>query len=111
MDMSHGTTMLAGRYLLQQRIGAGGMGEVWRAADQVLGRTVAVKLILPALVDEPGFLRRFLAEARAMASVRHPGVVAIHDFHGDAAGAYLVMEYVEGEPLSRLLARTGRLSP
>jgi serine/threonine-protein kinase len=70
---------------------------------------VAIKLILPDLLDEPGFLRRFLAEARAMASVRHPGVVAIHDFHGDDAGAYLVMEYVEGDPLSRVLSRSGRL--
>jgi eukaryotic-like serine/threonine-protein kinase len=101
--------MLAGRYLLRERIGAGGMGEVWKATDQVLGRTVAVKLILHTLVDDPEFLRRFLAEARAMASVRHPGVVAIHDFHGDAAGAYLVMEYVDGEPLSRVLSRLGRL--
>jgi eukaryotic-like serine/threonine-protein kinase len=101
--------MLAGRYLLRERIGAGGMGEVWKATDQVLGRTVAVKLILSTLVDDPEFLRRFLAEARAMASVRHPGVVAIHDFHGDAAGAYLVMEYVDGEPLSRVLSRLGRL--
>jgi len=104
-----GSVVLAGRYLLRERIGAGGMGEVWRATDDVLHRTVAVKLILPALLDEPGFLRRFLAEARAMASVRHPGVVAIHDFHGDHAGAYLVMEYVEGEPLSRVLNRVGRL--
>jgi serine/threonine-protein kinase len=78
--------------------------------DELLGRTVAIKLILPDLLDEPGFLRRFLAEARAMASVRHPGVVAIHDFHGDDASAYLVMEYVEGDPLSRVLSRSGRLS-
>jgi len=102
-------TRLAGRYQLTERIGAGGMGEVWRATDELLGRTVAIKLILPDLLDEPGFLRRFLAEARAMASVRHPGVVAIHDFHGDDAGAYLVMEFVEGDPLSRVLSRSGRL--
>jgi serine/threonine protein kinase len=109
--MTPGPTLLAGRYLMRERIGAGGMGEVWRATDEVLGRTVAVKLILPALLDDPGFVRRFLAEARAMASVQHPGVVAIHDFHGDADGAYLVMEFVDGEPLSRLLGRVGRLGP
>src|SRR5688572_23082619 len=102
--------VLAGRYRLVERLGAGGMGEVWRATDELLHRTVAVKLILPAILDEPGFLRRFLAEARAMASVRHPGVVAIHDFHGDDNGAYLVMEYVEGDPLSRVLSRSGRLT-
>lgn len=105
-----GVRVLAGRYRLGERIGAGGMGEVWAATDEVLGRTVAVKLILPALLDEPGFARRFLAEARAMASVRHSGVIAIHDFHADAAGAYLVMEYADGEPMSKVLARMGKLS-
>jgi eukaryotic-like serine/threonine-protein kinase len=107
--MGDTAVVLAGRYRLRERIGAGGMGEVWRATDELLGRTVAIKLILPALLHEPGFVRRFLAEARAMASVRHPGVVAIHDFHGDGASAYLVMEFVEAEPLSRVLGRVGRL--
>src|SRR5688572_13182172 len=105
--MAADAVRVAGRYLLRERLGAGGMGEVWRASDELLHRTVAIKLILPALLDEPGFVRRFLAEARAMASVQHPGVVAIHDFHGDDDGAYLVMEYVEGESLSRVLARSG----
>ena len=109
--MTQRSALLAGRYLLRERIGAGGMGQVWRATDEVLGRTVAVKVVLPALVEEPAFVRRFLAEARAMASVAHPGVVAIHDFHGDGAGAYLVMEFVDGEPLSRVLGRVGRLGP
>ncbi|MFD0592168.1 serine/threonine-protein kinase [Catellatospora coxensis] len=102
--------LLGGRYRLEGRIGAGGMGEVWRATDTVLGRVVAVKTVLPALLDDPGFVRRFLAEARAMAGVRHRGVVTIHDYHGDGGGAYLVMEYVEGEPLSQTLARQGRLT-
>src|SRR5262245_41379607 len=87
------------------------MGEVWRATDEVLGRTVAVKLILPALVNEPGFTRRFLTEAQAMAGVQHPGVVTIHDYRSDSSGAFLVMQYVQGEPLSRMLDRVGRLSP
>jgi serine/threonine-protein kinase len=109
--MAESSPVLEGRYELHDRIGGGGMGEVWRATDRLLGRTVAVKVILQALVDEPTFLRRFYAEAKAMAKVHHPGVVTIHDFKGDAGGAYLVMEYVEGEPLSRLLHRAGRLSP
>ena len=109
--MTSSGLLLGDRYQLAGRIAVGGMGEVWRATDEVLGRTVAVKVVLPALVDEPGFVRRFLAEARAMASVAHPGVVAIHDFHGDGAGAYLVMEFVDGEPLSRMLGRVGRLGP
>ena len=107
----HEGTAVAGRYRLLERVGAGGMGEVWRATDELLGRTVAVKVVLPALHADPDFVRRFLAEARAMASVHHPGVVAIHDF-GEAHGvAYIVMEYVAGEPLSHMLGRVGRLTP
>ena len=102
---------LGDRYRLDERIGAGGMGEVWRATDELLGRTVAVKVMLPAMLDEPGFVRRFFAEARAMASVNHPGVVAIHDFRGDADSAFLVMEYVQSESLSQTLGRIGQFSP
>ncbi|BCJ75282.1 hypothetical protein CS0771_48260 [Catellatospora sp. IY07-71] len=102
--------LLGGRYRMDERIGAGGMGEVWRATDTVLGRVVAVKTVLPALLDDPAFVRRFLAEARAMAGVRHRNVVTIHDYHGDAGSAYLVMEHVEGESLSQTLARHGRLT-
>ncbi|WP_155375060.1 serine/threonine-protein kinase [Catellatospora vulcania] len=101
---------LNGRYRLDQRIGAGGMGEVWRATDELLGRTVAVKTVLPSLADDADFARRFLAEARAMAGVHHRGVVAIHDLYSGPEGAYLVMEFVDGEPLSQVLARYGRLA-
>src|SRR5687768_13655091 len=100
---------LGGRYRLDERIGAGGMGEVWRGTDEVLGRTVAVKLVLPTLAGEPDFVRRFLAEARAMASVSHSSVVSIHDYGHDHLGAFLVMEYVEAQALSRTLGRLGRL--
>ncbi|HEX6682414.1 MAG TPA: protein kinase, partial [Candidatus Limnocylindrales bacterium] len=102
-------TVLAGRYRLEQRIASGGMGEVWRAVDRVLGRTVAVKCLLAA--DEPSFVDRFLAEARTMATISHPGVVEVYDFGDDrAAGVYLVMKYIDGESLAHTLARTGRLS-
>src|SRR5690606_13088425 len=59
-------TLLGGRYRLDERIGGGGMGEVWRGTDEVLGRTVAIKIMLPSLLDEPGFAERFRAEARTM---------------------------------------------
>lgn len=104
-------TVLARRYRLDERVGAGGMGQVWRATDQVLERTVAVKLMRQELVEEAGFAERFLTEARTMAAVRHPGVVAIHDYQGDANQAFLVMEYVEGESLARRLHRFGHLDP
>jgi eukaryotic-like serine/threonine-protein kinase len=109
--ISPGTT-LGGRYRLEERIASGGMGDVWRAVDDVLGRTVAVKILLPSLLDEQGFTERFRVEARTMATINHAGVVDIYDYGSDdAVGAYLVMEYVEGDALSRTLARVGRLTP
>src|SRR5947207_4714742 len=104
--------VLGGRYKLDERIASGGMGDVWKGTDEVLGRTVAIKILLPSLLDEPGFAERFRGEARTMATINHPGVVDIYDYGSDpAAGAYLVMEYVEGDALSRTLARVGRLTP
>jgi len=105
-------TMLGGRYRLEERIASGGMGDVWRCVDDVLGRTVAVKILLSSLLEEPGFTERFRVEARTMATINHPGVVDIYDYGSDQkAGAYLVMEYVEGDALSRTLSRVGRLTP
>jgi serine/threonine-protein kinase len=104
-------TMLAGRYLLEERIAKGGMGEVWRSFDRVLGRTVAVKRLLAALPEEPRFVDRFWAEARTMATISHPGVVEVYDFGDDpAAGLYLVMKFIDGESLAHTLIRFGRLS-
>ncbi|GIH44184.1 hypothetical protein Mco01_71840 [Microbispora corallina] len=113
--VARGTT-LAGRYQLDARLGAGGMGEVWRGEDTVLARTVAVKVLLPGRLDDPGFAVRFQGEARAMATINHPGVVDVYDYGvtdvpGDGPTAYLVMRFVDGEPLDRLLARLGRIGP
>ncbi|MGW0445821.1 serine/threonine-protein kinase, partial [Streptosporangium sandarakinum] len=113
--VAQGTT-LAGRYRLDTRIGAGGMGEVWRGEDTVLARTVAVKVLLPGRTDDPGFLVRFQGEARAMATINHPGVVDVYDYGvhevpGAGATAYLVMKFVDGEPLDRLLSRLGSIAP
>ncbi|TDO36473.1 serine/threonine-protein kinase [Paractinoplanes brasiliensis] len=102
---------LGDRYRLVDRIGAGGMGEVWRGVDEVLGRPVAVKAMLPAVAGDPDFARRFLAEATAMARVNHPAVASIHDYGRSHDVAYLVMEFVEGESLAQALARSGRLGP
>jgi serine/threonine-protein kinase len=107
--------VLGDRYRLNSRVAAGGMGEVWRAEDTVLGRIVAVKVIRPGLSGDPGFLHRFRAEARNTASLSHPGIATVHDYGEtlDPAGgtrAFLVMELVDGEPLSTVLDR-GRLEP
>ncbi|WP_149100704.1 serine/threonine-protein kinase, partial [Actinoplanes teichomyceticus] len=103
--------LLGGRYRLDDRIAAGGMGEVWAATDTVLSRPVAVKTLLGGHGTDPGFRTRFRHEAQAMAALRHPGVVAVYDF-GDTGDddAYLVMARVGGQPLNRLLADRGHLS-
>jgi serine/threonine protein kinase len=105
--------LLAGRYRLTDRIAAGGMGEVWRGEDDLLTRSVAVKLLPTGRAGDEAFLARFRAEARYAASLSHPGIARVYDY-GESAefgGAYLVMELVNGEPLSAVLARAGRLSP
>jgi eukaryotic-like serine/threonine-protein kinase len=107
-------TLLGDRYRLDRRIAIGGMGEVWRAEDTVLSRTVAVKVLKSELTQERTFLERFRTEARTTASLQANGIANVFDYGEVAAGhdipvAYLVMEYVDGEPLSAQLARDGRL--
>ncbi|MGY0007706.1 protein kinase domain-containing protein, partial [Micromonospora sp. I033] len=108
--------VLSDRYRLGERIATGGMGAVWKCTDTLLGREVAVKVLLPSLVADPEFTTRFHAEARMLAALRHPGIVQVHDF-GSATLAdgsqvsYLVMEYVDGEPLVTWIRRAGRLDP
>ncbi|WDZ82504.1 serine/threonine-protein kinase [Micromonospora cathayae] len=96
---------LDGRYRLEQRIGVGGMSEVWRAHDVVLDRTVAVKLISPGHHDGPTSVERIRAEARSAARLVHPNVASVHDFGTAVTGTgqqvpYIVMELAEGETLA-----------
>jgi eukaryotic-like serine/threonine-protein kinase len=106
-----------GRYALGERIATGGMGEVWRATDTVLGREVAVKILRSEYADDATFRARFQAEARNTAALHHPGVAQVFDFGEipdtgeQRATAFLVMELVPGEPLSAVLAREGALAP
>jgi len=102
--------LIAGRYDVKRLLGRGGMGEVLLARDLVLDRDVALKQLLPELSQDGMFLERFAREARALARVRHPGVVQVHDFLPSADGAaYLVLEYVPGLSLGDELAIHGRL--
>jgi serine/threonine protein kinase len=105
--------LLAGRYRLTDRIAAGGMGEVWRGQDELLNRAVAVKLLPTGRAGDEAFLARFRAEARYAASLSHPGIARVYDYgeSSEFGGAYLIMELVDGDPLSAILARLGRLSP
>jgi len=100
---------IAGRYALEERIATGGMGEVWRARDTVLDRRVAVKVLKSEYAADPKFLDRFRAEAKHAAGLSHPGIASVFDYGEIGDMAFLVMEYVDGEPLSALLARVGRL--
>jgi eukaryotic-like serine/threonine-protein kinase len=100
---------LGNRYRLGERIAAGGMGSVYRAVDETLGRRVAVKLLRRALADDPTFLERFRREARAAATVSHPGVAGVYDYGELGGQPFIVMELVEGETLAERIAARGRL--
>jgi eukaryotic-like serine/threonine-protein kinase len=103
---------LAGRYLLGQVIGQGGMSTVYRARDEVLDRDVAVKILLPALADgDPAHIARFEREARAAAALHHPAVVKVYDTGLDRGTHFIVMEYVTGRSLDRMLAAGSPLEP
>jgi eukaryotic-like serine/threonine-protein kinase len=104
------STILSDRYSLTRRIAAGGMGEVWAATDTVLRRTVAVKLLNPALSQESGFIERFRAEARHSAALHHPNITTVFDYGEDGGTAYLVMEFVAGQPLSQIICERAPLS-
>lgn len=110
--MSRSTDVLAGRYRLDGLIAAGGVGEVWRAADLVLDRPVAVKVLRSEYAGQPQTLARFHAEARHAASVSHPAVAQVYDYgeDGPAASPFLVMELVDGPSLADVLA-DGPLDP
>jgi eukaryotic-like serine/threonine-protein kinase len=105
------TEEVAGRYRIAGRIASGGMGEVFRARDSVLGRTVAIKMLAPGLASRPGFVERFRAEAQAAARLSHPNVVQIHDWGETGATYFMVMEYVRGKNLREILAAHGPLEP
>ncbi|WP_157937094.1 serine/threonine-protein kinase, partial [Geodermatophilus chilensis] len=112
-----GRRNLGERYELAELIAAGGMGQVWRGTDVLLGRPVAVKVLRSEYTADPTFRARFRAEAQHAAGLSHPNIAAVFDYGEteatDGSGetlAYLVMELVEGEPLSAVLQREGRLS-
>jgi serine/threonine protein kinase len=104
-------SVLAGRYRLRRPIARGGMAEVWEASDDILGRPVAVKVLLPHLAPDEAFRERFRREAIAAARLAHPNVVATFDTGLDDGVAYIVMELVNGKTLFHVLAEQGPLTP
>ncbi len=113
--MSAAGPRILGRYEIQEEIGRGMMGVVYRALDPALGRTVALKTVslLLAVPDEDraGFEQRFLNEARVAAGLNHPGIVVVHDVGRDpgSASLYIALEYLEGETLEGRVKREGHL--
>ena len=106
--MSTGPRRL-GKYELQERLGRGGMAEVWKSMDIQLQRYVAIKFLHVDLRADPNFMTRFVREAQAIASLRHPNIVQIHDFHTPTESddtAYMVMKYIEGPTLAEYIHNT-----
>ncbi|PYR55253.1 MAG: hypothetical protein DMF85_20055 [Acidobacteria bacterium] len=103
--MSLGPGTRIGPYQIESAIGAGGMGEVYRAVDTRLDRAVAIKILPPHLAASAGFRERFEREARAISSLAHPNICVLYDVGHQDGTEYLVMEYLEGETLASRLAR------
>jgi eukaryotic-like serine/threonine-protein kinase len=103
--------VLGGRYRLVELLGQGGMATIYRARDNELERDVAVKLLRPEYERDPDFGTRFRQEARAAGSLNHPNIVSVYDFGNDPAGAYIVMELIDGEDLASVIRRTGAVPP
>jgi len=99
------------RYVVEARIGRGGMATVWRAHDNVFHRTVALKRLRSNMREDPEAMARFLREARTVARLSHPGIVQLLDGGDDAEGPFIVMELVEGEDLRTRLAHEGPFPP
>jgi eukaryotic-like serine/threonine-protein kinase len=103
--------VLDGRYRVEARLARGGMATVYEAVDLRLERTVALKVMHPALADDEQFVARFIREARSAARLSHANIVAVYDQGADDGTVYLAMEYVQGRTLRDLLRRRGYLDP
>jgi eukaryotic-like serine/threonine-protein kinase len=99
-----------GTYTLVEKLGQGGMGEVYLAEHRRIGRRAAIKFLLPAFSKDADVVTRFFNEARAASVIKHPGIVEIYDCDVVDEEAYIVMEYLEGESLAATLRRTGALA-
>src|ERR1700755_1645420 len=104
-------TVLSGRYKLEAKLGSGGMSTVYLAKDSTLDRDGAVKVMHREMSEQADQLERFRQEARAVAKLSHPNVVAVIDAGEDGGYTYIVFEYVEGETLKARINRDGALVP
>ena len=93
-----------GRYQIQDKIGAGGMGVVYRAQDTRLGRTVALKVLLPGLTADPERRSRFVREAKAASALNHPNIITVHDIDQADGIDFIAMEFIAGRTLQDIIA-------
>lgn len=110
-DAPRGPTVFNERYELHRRLARGGMSDVYLARDRLLGRPVAVKVLFPEYAKDRTFVERFRREAQAAANLNHPNIVAVYDWGRQGGTYFLVMEYVEGRPLSDIIRAEGPLHP
>src|SRR5918911_150352 len=101
--------VVAGRYELEELVGAGGMSSVYKARDRLLERDVALKILHPTFAADADTIERFRREARAVAQLSHPNIVTVIDRGEDDGRQYIVFEYVEGESLKAVVERSGGL--
>ena len=101
--MAAGETILNQRYRLLGQLGSGGMAVIYKALDQMLARTVAIKVLRPSLTSDPDFVKRFRNEARSVARLAHPNIVTVHDVGSDQNTHFMVMEYIEGQDLKKVI--------
>jgi serine/threonine protein kinase len=106
-----GAGTLSGRYETGEKLGTGGMSNVYKATDRILERTVAVKILAEHLHDDERFVERFKREALAVAKLIHPNIVQVYDTGEDHGRHYIVMEYVEGRSGAQILQRQGPVEP
>ncbi|HEX8051179.1 MAG TPA: protein kinase [Solirubrobacterales bacterium] len=109
--MEAGAGTLSGRYETNEKLGTGGMSNVYKATDRILERTVAVKILAEHLHDDERFVERFKREALAVARLIHPNIVQVYDTGVDEGRHYIVMEYVEGRSGAQILQRQGPVEP
>lgn len=102
-------TMIAGRYMVLDKIGTGGMSYVYKAMDKKLNRYVAMKVLKEEFATDAGFLAKFRTEAQAAACLTHPNIVNIYDVGADKGINYIIMEYIEGITLKTYIEKKGRI--
>src|SRR5580658_4263712 len=103
--------VFSNRYELTHLIARGGMAQVYRARDRLLDRPVAIKVLFPELSVDRAFVERFRREAQAAANLSHPNIVPVFDWGEDSGTYFIVMEFIDGRPLSSILKTAGPLHP